>query len=146
MKSSRRYVFVGMILAFGACGPQEKEPAADTQDSWECVMARDGWEQCDAGSVIWCHAVPHGDYESGHFHEGATCSQDGLACVELDGQTAACADESTSCEAGYAECSERDALNCTEDGVVASMRCSLSEMCQVSESGARCISLEEVSK
>ncbi|MEO1267395.1 MAG: hypothetical protein AAFX99_04805 [Myxococcota bacterium] len=131
-------------MAAGGCGDESSgdesgEGVVDSSELWECVDERDGWEQCDGTSVIWCHAVAHGNYDSGHFHEGSNCAEDSATCVELDEQTAACADPAAPCEAGFAECSDRDALNCVE-GSIATMRCSLTEMCAVTDEGARCVS------
>lgn len=147
MSPTRLYIAaLCSALILSACGaaednssPQEEEPA---EEGWSCSAERDGWERCDGASVIWCHAAEHGDYASAHFHEGTNCGEDALNCVELDEQTAACADPGRSCDAGYAECDDRYALNCV-DGVVASMRCSLTEACQVVDAGARCLPIEE---
>ena len=121
-----RWSIVGVLAStFVACGPAEQEDDLPADDGWSCDTPRDGWERCDGDSVVWCHAVAHGNYSSGHFHEGANCAQDGLECIELTDSLAACADASRPCDAGFAQCDGRQALNCV-DGKTTTMRCSLS--------------------
>lgn len=135
-----RYIAICAGALLLACGTAENTTSAD--ESWECTADRDGWEQCDGTSVIWCHGVAHGNRSGAHFHEGASCGGEGLSCVELDERTAACSDPASSCEAGYTECDGRDARNCV-NGAVASMQCSLAETCQVLDEGARCLRPEQ---
>ena len=142
MSSSIRYVVILAATLLLSCGVSDEDEDASADDSWECTSEREGWEQCDGGSVIWCHAVAHGDLSDAHFHEGANCEQDGLQCVELDEQVAACSDPASTCEPGFAECAERDARNCL-DGQIASMRCPLAETCEVTAEGARCITTSQ---
>lgn len=133
-----RWSIVGVLAStIVACVPAEQEDDLPADDGWSCDTPRDGWERCDGDSVVWCHAVVHGNYSGGHFHEGANCAQDGLECIELTDSLAACADASRPCDAGFAQCDGRQALNCV-DGKTTTMRCSLSETCQVGPEGARC--------
>jgi hypothetical protein len=128
-------------LALSGCGEASSDEgsAGSDDDLWECTSGRDGWEQCDGKSVIWCHSASHGEFEGGHFHESENCSEDGFSCVELDERTAACANPDTTCSEGFSECDGREARNCV-DGTVAAMRCSLAEECRVTDVGARCVS------
>ena len=130
-------ISVTCALLLLSCGPEEKTSPPD-ESAWECTEARDGWERCDEDSVIWCHGGAHGSFSEGHFHEGASCGADALECVELDDRTAACLDSSETCEPGWAECQDREARNCVQ-GAIASKRCSLTQSCQMLDSGARCV-------
>jgi hypothetical protein len=130
-----RITFALLIALLSSCG-MDDGPSAD--EGWSCESERDGWERCDGSSVIWCHATSHGDLSGAHFHEGTNCGQDGLECVAIDEQTAACADPATTCDMSFAECDDRYARNCV-DGRIASMRCSLAETCEVLDEGARCV-------
>jgi hypothetical protein len=84
------------------------------EQSFECVAARDGWEQCLDNKVQYCHIV---EGMEPHFHWGADCAALGYACVELSENEAACLDESTTCTAGTFKCENNTAYNCvTEEG------------------------------
>lgn len=135
-----KYGACALLVMCLSCGTDTEQTSIPQQEGWSCAAERDGWERCDGESVVWCHAATHGAYDSAHFHEATNCGQDSLACVELDESTAACADSASSCDAGYSACDERNALNCV-DGVVASIRCSLTEQCQQVDDGARCVPL-----
>ncbi len=146
MRTFWRFAALLCCLTCAACGPDvsgaNNSTPSSGEDGWSCVTERDDWERCDGDSMIWCHAENHGEYDGGHFHESVNCQDRyGQSCVELDERTAACLDESQACEEGWSACQERDALNCM-DGAVATMRCSLTEVCELTGQGARCVSRE----
>ncbi len=140
MSRLTRYALVLSTAALAACGVAE-EPPTQEDEGWSCSEERDEWERCDGASVVWCHAAVHGGYSAPHFHEGTNCGEDAFECVELDDRTAACADPDSSCEDGWSECDGREARNCVE-GRIATMRCSLTESCESTDEGARCVSTQ----
>ena len=115
------------VLVTAACG-EDESPSVDTTVNWSCSDERDGWERCEEGNVIWCHA-----FGTPHFHTGARCASAGLECVSVTDARAVCTVPEETCEAGEFSCRDNIATNCLE-GRVALWPCGTRRQC-VTEPG-----------
>lgn len=115
-------------LVAGACG-DDGTPASGTTEAWStCTEERDGWERCEDGNVIWCHA-----FGTPHFHTGARCASAGFECVSITESRAVCSSPDETCEDGEFSCRENTALNCL-DGQVALWPCGTRLQCMTEPS------------
>lgn len=115
----RRLTLIASLALAVCCGGEDAPPAED----FECTEARDRWEQCQGGEVVWCHG-----FGTPHFHSGAKCALAGLACTEISERRAVCTDDSATCDPGAFACDGNTATNCI-DGVLALEPCGTRKTC-----------------
>ena len=112
-----------MLGAFAACGSDD----AVEEETWSCDAEHDGWERCDAGDIIWCHASG-----TSHFHSGAKCSTGGYACTQTSPSVAVCTSTVTGCTDGERRCEGNVAVQC-EGGYLGYTPCGTRKTCLVDD-------------
>ncbi len=134
-------LLTGLSLAAGlvltACSDDAAQSGTDaalkpdtSQSTWECDEHRGGWERCEEGWTLWCHALEKtGVTDLSHFHYISDCATRGYTCVEHGDNKASCVDTSTTCKPADVKCKDNAAQFCVK-GMLAVERCGTAKECK----------------